>query len=136
MRIAPRDFSTLYASGGDIITASGGFENGVLDQCQKWGIAPTAWSPLGEGYCSTVRRIATLPSCKKSLFLAEKYHAQPDQVLLAWLRKHPAIVPVLGTSKLSRIKNARYSLKINLTHEEWYLLWQAATGTEIAQIKS
>ena len=25
------------------------FENGILDQCQKWGIRPTAWSPLGGG---------------------------------------------------------------------------------------
>ena len=110
------------------------FENGVLDQCQKWGITPTAWSPLGGGVLlnsSEDRNIAELQ--KKITLLAEKYHAQPDQVLLAWLRKHPAgIVPVLGTSKLSRIKNARDSLKINLTHEEWYMLWQAATGTEIA----
>ena len=33
------------------------FENGILDQCQKWGIPPTAWSPLGEGHCLKVRRI-------------------------------------------------------------------------------
>ena len=109
------------------------FENGVLDQCQKWGITPTAWSPLGGGVLlnsSEDRNIAELQ--KKITLLAEKYHAQPDQVLLAWLRKHPAgTVSVLGTSKLSRIKNAKDSLKINLTHEEWYLLWQAATGTEI-----
>ena len=64
--------------------------------------------------------------------LCQKYDAQPDQILLAWLRKHPAgIIPVLGTSKLSRIKNAKDRLNINLSHEEWYLLWQA-TGTEIA----
>ena len=53
--------------------------------------------------------------------------------MLAWLRKHPTdIIPVLGTSKLSRIKSANDSLKINITHEDWYFLWQAATGSEIA----
>lgn len=110
------------------------FENGVLDQCQKWGITPTAWSPLGGGALlkSSVDQYMTEVQ-KKITTLCEKYDAQPDQVLLAWLRKHPAgIVPVLGTSKLSRIKNAKESLKIHLTHEEWYMLWQAATGTEIA----
>jgi predicted oxidoreductase len=65
--------------------------------------------------------------------LSEKYNAGADQILLAWLRKHPTgIIPVLGTSKLSRIKSANDSLKINITHEDWYLLWQAATGKEIA----
>lgn len=111
------------------------FENGVLDQCQKWGITPTAWSPLGGGALlkssSADHNMAEVQKIVNSL--CEKYDAQADQVLLAWLRKHPAgIVPVLGTSKLSRIKNAKDSLKINLTHEEWYLLWQAATGNEIA----
>ena len=110
------------------------FENGVLDQCQKWGITPTAWSPLGGGALLKSSEDQDMAKVQKKITtLCEKHDAQPDQVLLAWLRKHPAgIVPVLGTSKLSRIKNARYSLKINLTHEEWYMLWQAATGTEIA----
>ena len=110
------------------------FENGVLDQCQKWGITPTAWSPLGGGALLKSSEDQEMTEVQKKITtLCEKYDAQPDQVLLAWLRKHPAgIVPVLGTSKLSRIKNAKESLKIHLTHEEWYMLWQAATGTEIA----
>jgi predicted oxidoreductase len=110
------------------------FENGVLDQCQKWGITPTAWSPLGGGALLKSSEDQDMTEVQKKITtLCEKYDAQPDQVLLAWLRKHPAgIVSVLGTSKLSRIKNAKESLKIHLTHEEWYMLWQAATGTEIA----
>ena len=110
------------------------FENGVLDQCQKWGITPTAWSPLGGGALLKSSEDQDMAKVQKKITtLCEKHDAQPDQVLLAWLRKHSAgIVPVLGTSKLSRIKNAKDSLKINLTHEEWYMLWQAATGTEIA----
>lgn len=110
------------------------FENGILDQCQKWGIRPTAWSPLGGGILfspsldNKINEVQTIIA-----ELGEKYNAQQDQVLLAWLRKHPAaIVPVLGSSQLSRIKNAKDSLKIKLTHEEWYMLWQAAIGTEIA----
>ena len=64
--------------------------------------------------------------------LCEKYNAGPDQLLLAWLKKHPSdIVPILGTSKLSRIKSANDSLKIEITHEDWYLLWQTATGKRI-----
>ena len=110
------------------------FENGILDQCQKWGIPPTAWSPLGGGTLFKSSEDPIMINVQKIITsLCEKYKAQPEQVLLAWLRKHPAgIIPVLGTSKLSRIKNAKESLKINLTHEEWYMLWQGATGTKIA----
>ena len=110
------------------------FENGILDQCQKLGITPTAWSPLGGGDLLKKSEYLEMAQVQKKInSLCEKYDAQPDQVLLAWLRKHPAgIVPVLGTTKLSRIKNAKDSLKINLRHEEWYMLWQASTGNEIA----
>ena len=111
------------------------FKNGILDQCLKLGITLTAWSPFKGGALlersSMDRKIAEVQKVIKSL--CEKYDAQPDQVILAWLRKHPVkIVPVLGTSKLSRIKNAKNSLKINFMHEDWYILWQAVTGKEIA----
>ena len=111
------------------------FENGILDQCLKLGITLTAWSPFKGGALlersSMDREIAEAQKVIKSL--CEKYDAQPDQVILAWLRKHPVkIVPILGTSKLSRIKNAKKSLKINFMHEDWYILWQAVTGKEIA----
>lgn len=110
------------------------FENGILDQCQKWGITPTAWSPMGGGVLLNPSDNANIVEVQNKITqLGEKYNAKPDQLLLAWLRKHPAsIVPVLGSSKLSRIKNAKDSLKINLTHQDWYILWQVATGVEIA----
>ena len=110
------------------------FENGILDQCQKWRIRPTAWSPLGGGLLLSPSEDSNISEAQRLIAeLGEKYNAQPDQVLLAWLRKHPAdIIPVLGSTQLSRIENAKESLKINLTHEEWYMLWQAATGSEIA----
>jgi predicted oxidoreductase len=110
------------------------FENGILDQCQKWGIRPTAWSPLGGGILLSPSHDNNISEVQTIIAeLGEKHNAHPDQVLFAWLQKHPAsIVPVLGSSQLSRIKNAKDSLKINLTHEEWYILWQAATGIEIA----
>ena len=110
------------------------FENGILDQCQKWRIRPTAWSPLGGGLLLSPSEDSNISEAQRLIAeLCEKYNAQPDQVLLAWLRKHPAdIIPVLGSTQLPRIENAKESLKINLTHGEWYMLWQAATGSEIA----
>lgn len=109
------------------------FSDGSLDQCLRHQITPTAWSPLGGGALFSdpenprVKRIRTTAQN-----LCEKYEASLDQILLAFLHKHPAgIIPVLGTSKISRIKSALAAQKITLTHEEWYDLYQASTGEEV-----
>lgn len=110
------------------------FENGTLDQCLKKQIVPTAWSPLGGGAFmqnSSNPRVQSVKVAAKALGL--KYDLEIDQILLAWLLRHPSgIIPVLGTSKAHRIKSALKALTINMSQEDWYILWQAATGQEIA----
>ncbi|MEK6153311.1 aldo/keto reductase [Flavobacteriaceae bacterium 3-367] len=110
------------------------FEDGTLDQCLKSGCIPSAWSPLGGGALFQDSDDARLSSIQRVLGkLSKKYGLMPDQLLYAWLRKHPAgIVPVLGTSKLERIKAAHKALDVSITKEEWYMLWEAAIGTEVA----
>jgi predicted oxidoreductase len=110
------------------------FTDGTLDQCQQHKIIPMAWSPLGGGnlFAETEdernKRIAAV-----SEFLAEKYQTTPDIILLNWLLHHPSgIHPVLGTSKVQRIQAAVAALSIQLEREEWYLLWRASTGKEVA----
>ncbi|MEM9361665.1 MAG: aldo/keto reductase [Bacteroidota bacterium] len=109
------------------------FEDGTLDQCQKHNIIPTAWSPLGGGSLFGKTTSPEMETIKKVLdALGEKHNATHDQILYAWLRKHPAgIIPVLGTSKLERIQTAYKALDITLLREEWYMLWEAALGREI-----
>lgn len=108
-------------------------EQGILDQCQLLKMVPSAWSPFGGGDIFShleepvYRRIR---SCATKL--GEVYGAALDQLLLAWLLKHPAgIVPILGTTKISRIEQAIEALDIQLSHEDWYALLEAATGTEV-----
>lgn len=109
------------------------FEDGTLDQCQKLKIIPSAWSPLGGGLLFKESSDTKIKAIQSTLAtLAKKYGAAADQILYAWLKKHPAgIIPVLGTSKIERIKAAQEALTIELTHEEWYMLWEAALGREI-----
>lgn len=115
------------------ITRLDAFEDGTLLQCQKNRIAPTSWSPLGGG--KVFEKIADeqiLRIQKVGNELAEKYQAGLDQILLAWLIKHPAgIIPVIGTSKIERVKSALGACKIELTRQDWYLLWKASTGKDI-----
>ena len=109
------------------------FDNGTLDQCIRKKIIPTAWSPVSGGLL-----FGHEESDKKDRIIAmahpmsEKYNCSLDQLLLAWLLKHPAeIIPVMGTTKILRIASAIESRSIQLSHEDWYDLFQASTGQEI-----
>lgn len=110
------------------------FEDGILDQCIRLGITPTAWSPFGGGSIFTDTDSPKMKNIQVVLEeLGEIYQATAGQLLLAFLLKHPAgIIPILGTSKVSRIESAKAALDISLRHEDWYKLWQAAIGEEVA----
>ncbi len=109
------------------------FEDGTLDQCLQHKIIPTAWSPLGGGAIFSKSEDPTILRIQKTAGeIAEKHQSKIDQILLAWILKHPAkIIPVLGTTKIKRIQDALGALEINLTHEEWYELWVAAAGVDM-----
>ncbi len=110
------------------------FGDGTLDQCLKHGVVPTAWSPFGGGALfseEVTPRVERIREVANGL--AEKYSASLDQVLLAFLHQHPAgIIPVVGTTKVERVEAALKSLTVKMTREEWYDLWQASTGEEVA----
>lgn len=110
------------------------FTDGTLDQCLKLGITPTAWSPLGGGNYFTAKNNKQVSRLKPIVLkLAEKYNCKEDELLLAWLRKHPSgIIPVIGTSKIERVKAAIKAQSITIAHEDWYKIWQASTGEEVA----
>lgn len=110
------------------------FEDGTLDQCQKYGIQPTAWSPLGGGALFGKSDDPVVVRVQKVLAsLGKKHEATADQLLYAWLLKHPSrIVPVLGTTKIERIQAAMEARAIDLSHDDWYMIWEAAIGEEVA----
>lgn len=110
------------------------FIDGTLDQCQELGIIPMAWSPLGGGnlFAATDDE-RTLRITAVAEILGNKYSTTPDVILLSWLLQHPSkIIPVLGTSKPERIKAALHATSIKMEREEWYMLWRASTGKEVA----
>ncbi len=111
------------------------FGDGTLDQCQQHGIIPMAWSPMGGGNLfredeedERSKRIIAVAN-----ILAEKYATGADVILLSWLMTHPAnILPVLGTSKIERVHAAVAATLLKLEREEWFMLWRASTGREVA----
>jgi predicted oxidoreductase len=65
--------------------------------------------------------------------LSKTYECSVNQILLAFLYAHPSqIVPVIGTTKFERIQDAAKAMEIELTREDFYKLWSASTGKEVA----
>lgn len=110
------------------------FFDGTFDQCLQNDIPPMAWSPLGGGSIFTDLESEQVQRIRKTAEnLGEKYHADIDQILLAWLLKHPSkIYPVLGTARIERVQKAVDAMQIDLTQEEWFELLEAARGHEVA----
>ena len=114
------------------VTNMKAFDDGVLDQCQLMGIEAQSWSPLGNGLFteSTEKNKRILDIAE---VLATKYATGLNEILLAFLYIHPAqIAPVIGTTKFERIEAAKQAMNIELTREDFYQLWQASTGHEVA----
>ncbi|MBF2047095.1 MAG: aldo/keto reductase family oxidoreductase [Elainella sp. C42_A2020_010] len=107
------------------------FTDGTINHLQRLRVAPMAWSPFGGGqlFGNSPKAVRL----QKSLAaVAQQLNATVDQVALAWLLIHPArIVPILGSGNLDRIASATKAEPLNLTREQWFAIWTAATGTEV-----
>ena len=104
--------------------------DGTLDQMMVKKMTPMAWSPLGEVFKNDTEQTRRIHKCLGSLL--EKYSATEDQLLLAWILKHPAnIHPVVGTTDQIRIKEANKTLQINLELEDWFSILVASQGHKV-----
>lgn len=105
--------------------------DGSLDHHRTKKIGTMAWSPLGNFYKEETKATNRLKSLFKTL--SEKYNASEDQLLLAWLLQHPAnIHPVVGSTRIERLKAAHAACKINLAIEDWFLLLETQWGHEVS----
>lgn len=112
------------------LTQHSAMHNEALDYMLTNGIQPMAWSPLGSVFkddSEQTRRIH-----KQLGALLEKYNTTEDQLLLAWIMKHPSgIIPVVGTTDKTRLTNAMKALKIELELEDWFLILMACQGHKV-----
>jgi len=108
-------------------------EDGTLNKCQQLRTPPMIWSPFGGGRLFTEETEQTHRLRDTFNSLSLKYSGAPnDQLALAWILRHPSNpLPVIGTGKMDRIKNAVSSLDINLSTEDWFRIWSASKGYEV-----
>lgn len=110
------------------------FDNGNMDFFQQEKIHPMAWSPLAGGrlfnWTNDIehRVYHNLHEVAKELSLKDT-----DIIAYAWLLMHPAgIIPIVGSGKWERIEKAIKAFDINLSLEQWYAIYVAALGSDVA----
>lgn len=112
------------------LTEPSAMYDGRLDEMIIKNITPMAWSPLGSVFKSDNEQSHRILNQLESL--QEKYNATTDQLLLAWILKHPAkIHPVIGTTTKKRISQAVKAQEIKLELQDWFLILVAAQGHKV-----
>ena len=104
--------------------------DGTLDYLQENKIGVMAWSPLGSFFKEKNEKQKRITILFNEL--SEKYNCTHDQLLLAWILKHPAnIYPVLGSTNPNRLKLAVNAIKIDLEIDDWFLILKASDGKKV-----
>jgi len=103
--------------------------DGTFDQAQEYRASPMFWSPFSGGKLFSgddeqSRRIhSVLEPMRK------KYSASTAQIALAWLMQLPCNgVPIMGTGKTDRLKEAAEATAIQLERQDWFSLLVASQG--------
>ncbi|HEX6599772.1 MAG TPA: aldo/keto reductase [Gemmatimonadaceae bacterium] len=84
---------------------------GVLDFCEREGIAFIPWYPLEAGSLAEEGAVTKI---------AQRLDATPAQVALAWvLKRSPVMLPIPGTSKVKHLEENVAAAGLELTDEEF-----------------
>ncbi|MGG5488176.1 aldo/keto reductase [Gaetbulibacter sp. PBL-D1] len=112
------------------LTQHTAMHDGTLDYMLTNGIKPMCWSPLGIVFKDETNQTQRIH--KQLEALTDKYNASKDQLLLAWILKHPAqITPVVGTTNKERIVATSKAATIDLELEDWFLILTACQGHKV-----
>lgn len=112
------------------LTANEAMNNGTLDDSLANNRMLMSWSPLGLYFRENNAQTNRIRKLMETL--TEKYNATADQLLLAWLLKHPVGAhPVVGTTSKERLKDSFDAVQIELELEDWFLLLEASNGQEV-----
>lgn len=84
----------------------------MIDTCARQGIGFIPWSPLN------AKALAQPGGSLDQI--AQRHHAQPSQIALAWLlQRSPTILPIPGTSSVQHLEENVAGATIKLSQEEF-----------------
>lgn len=112
------------------LTAHRVMYDGSLDDCLAKKRMAMSWSPLGSYFREETVQTKRIQKAIEPM--RSKYNATDDQLLLAWILKHPAgVYPVVGTASKERLKASIDATNIELQLEDWFILLEASKGHEV-----
>lgn len=109
-------------------------DDGTLEQCQALRLRPMLWSPLAGGrlFGGGDERAQRVRAVLEDL---GRRHggASVATMAYAWLLRHPSRPwPITGSGREQGLRDAVDALAIQLSAQDWYEVWQASAGREIA----
>lgn len=105
--------------------------DGTLDKMIQHQILPMAWGPVRSYY--NLQQTPKKKRIKQQLLkLTSEYDCTVDQLLYAWILKHPVGVhPIIGSTHRGRISSALQSANINLSTQDWFKILIASQGHQV-----
>jgi len=101
--------------------------DGTLDLAMARDHAVLAWSPLGGGRLGQDGPVAELLAGKGA-----QHGVSAAAATYAWLMAHAArVIPIVGSQRVERIREARDAFKVEWTRAEWYAVLQASMGKKL-----
>ena len=65
--------------------------------------------------------------------LGRRHGVSAATIVYAWILRHPSRpLPITGSSRPEALREAVGALDVRLSAEDWYRVWQASTGHEVA----
>ncbi len=106
--------------------------DGTLEQATELARRPMIWSPLGGGRLFTGDDAQAQRVRLALQGLADEHGASLASVAYAWILRHPSRpIPITGSGRVEALKEAVDGLRIRLTAEQWWSVWQASMGHEV-----
>jgi predicted oxidoreductase len=111
----------------------GALADGTLDQCTDLGLQPMIWSPLARGRLFSgqdeqAQRVRAVLEA-----LGRPHGASVATMAYAWILRHPSKpLPITGSGRIEGLREAVAALDIRMAAEDWYRVWQASMGQEVA----
>lgn len=104
---------------------------GLIDYARIKNIELQAWSVVqNSNWECFIDNPKYIKLNQKLDSLANKYGTTKSIIAVAWILKHPAnIIPIVGTTKIERLKEYKKALNIDLTRNEYYDLIKATDIT-------
>ena len=104
-------------------------ENDHLYGLSQRHIQPMAWQPLGE--LLQMRSDHPLKVCLEKL--SSKYNLTEAQLAMSFLKTLPfGVIPITGTTSTDRAKMALKAVDVELDLQDWFKLYEASRGHEVA----